>query len=163
MGRSLETENSPSRAPRMALSVQVNQMGDWPLPEPLLEAGVKAVLAAEGVVEGEVSLTFLGDEEIQSLNSRYLQRDRPTDVIAFALHHPGEPVLGDIYVGYPQTQRQAEELGVGLEEELLRVSIHGTLHILGHDHPEGPERMESPMFQRQEALLAQILSGLSSA
>jgi probable rRNA maturation factor len=146
----------------MALFVQLNQVGEWPLPEALLEAGVKATLAAEGVVEGEVSLTFVGDEEIQSLNERYLGRDRPTDVMAFALHGTGEPVLGDVYVGYLQTLRQAEELGVGLEEELLRVSIHGTLHVLGHDHPEGPERMESPMFKRQEALLTEVLTDLSS-
>jgi probable rRNA maturation factor len=145
----------------MAVSIQVNQTGEWPLPESLVEAGIRATLTAEGVVEGEVSLTFLGDEEVQALNERYLQRDRPTDVIAFALHDPGEPVLGDVYVGYLQARRQAEELGVRLEEELLRVSIHGTLHVLGHDHPEGPERMDSPMFQKQEALLTGVLSDLA--
>jgi probable rRNA maturation factor len=145
----------------MAVSIQVNQTGEWPLPESLVEAGIRATLTAEGVVEGEVSLTFLGDEEVQALNEQYLQRDRPTDVIAFALHDPGEPVLGDVYVGYLQARRQAEELGVRLEEELLRVSIHGTLHVLGHDHPEGPERMDSPMFQKQEALLTGVLSDLA--
>jgi probable rRNA maturation factor len=52
-------------------------------------------------------------------------------------------------------------VGVSLEEELLRVAIHGALHLLGHDHPEGPERIESPMFQKQEALLTQVLASHS--
>lgn len=138
--------------------VQVNQLGDWSIPTSFLEKGVREVLGAEGVGEGELSLTFMNDEEIQALNQEYLGKDQPTDVIAFALQEAGDPLMGDVYVGYEQAQRQAEELGVGLLEELLRLAIHGTLHVLGHGHPEGPERMESPMFRRQEELLAVILS-----
>ena len=137
--------------------VQVNQLGDWHFPTELLEEGLREVLRAEGVVEGELSLTLMGDEGIQALNQEYLEKDRPTDVIAFALHDPGEPLMGDVYVGYEQAQRQADEVGVGLVEEIFRLAIHGTLHVLGHEHPEGPDRMESPMFLRQEELLAGIL------
>jgi len=144
------------------VAVQVNQLGDWSLPETLLEKGVRELLRLEGRGEGELSLTFMDDRGIQALNQKYLGRDYPTDVIAFALNEAGDPLMGDVYVGYEQAQRQAEEMGVGLLEELLRLAIHGTLHVLGHDHPEGPERTESPMFLRQEELLAGILSRLPS-
>ncbi len=137
--------------------VQVNRTGDWPLPLKLLKTGVREVLRAEGVSGGELSVTFLADEEMRVLNRDYLERDHPTDVIAFALQQPGESLLGDVYVGFEQARRQAAELGIGLDEELVRLAIHGVLHVLGHDHPEGPEREASPMYLRQEELLRRIL------
>ena len=51
------------------------------------------------------------------------------------------------------------DAGVDLEEEIARVSIHGTLHVLGYDHPEGEERLASPMWERQERLLARLARG----
>ncbi len=59
-------------------------------------------------------------------------------------------------MGVDQARRQAAELGVPLDEELVRLAVHGTLHVLGHDHPEGPGREESPMFALQEALVRAI-------
>jgi probable rRNA maturation factor len=137
--------------------VVVNSVGSWSVPGDLVERGLKESLRAEGVHAGEVSVTFLDDEGIEALNREYFGRDRPTDVIAFALHEAGEPLLGDVYVGYEQARRQAEELSVLLDEELLRLAIHGALHLLGHDHPEGEERAGSEMFRRQEELLRKIL------
>ncbi|MEQ8330806.1 MAG: rRNA maturation RNase YbeY [Longimicrobiales bacterium] len=125
----------------------------------LLERAVRATLAAEGVDRAEVSLTLLADAEIQALNLEYLGKDRPTDVIAFDLADEGGPPLGDIYVGADQARRQAAELEVGLSEELVRLAVHGTLHVLGHDHPDGPERVDSPMYALQERMVAAVLAG----
>ncbi len=49
--------------------------------------------------------------------------------------------------------------GVDLSEELMRLAIHGSLHLLGNDHPEGPERTKSPMFLLQERLLSEVVGG----
>jgi probable rRNA maturation factor len=139
------------------IAVHLSQVGGWRLPEKLLATGVRAAARRVGADEGEISLTFLGDREIQALNLEYLGKDHPTDVIAFALHDAGAPALGDVYVGYEQARRQAEELGVRLTEELLRLAIHGTLHVLGHDHPDGDDRTESEMFRLQEEIVKEIL------
>jgi len=104
----------------------------------------------------EISLTLLDDEAIAALNRRYLGREGPTDVLAFSLGEPTAP-LGDVYVGFQQAGRQAAEHGVPLEEELARLAIHGTLHVLGHDHPEGPERTRSAMIRLQERLLGELM------
>ena len=122
----------------------------------LLEAGIRAALDSSSVAEGEISLTLVDDARIRELNRRYLDRDRPTDVISFPLYEEGEPVVGDIYVGVDQARRQAVDHGVPLEEELLRLAVHGTLHALGHDHPEGDE--ESEMFRLQEELVDAVLA-----
>ena len=140
------------------IRLDLQQDGSWKLPRKLLRAGILEVLRAEGVGEGELSVTFLGDPGMQALNREYLGRDRPTDVLAFTLEAPAGGMLGDVYVGYDQGLRQAREMGIDPHEELLRLAIHGVLHVLGPDHPEGAGREGSPMFLRQEELLAGILS-----
>lgn len=138
--------------------IRIGQTGQWPIPTPLLERSVLAALQDEGIEDGEISLTFLDDNGIRTLNRDYLDRDRPTDVIAFTLHDPGQPVVGDVYVGYEQAARQSGAEGVSLEEELVRLTIHGVLHVLGYDHPPGDDRWTSPMFQRQEEILSRIMA-----
>ncbi len=122
-----------------------------------LARAVRATLADEGTKHGEISLTLVGDDRIRDLNRDYLDRDRVTDVISFALHGPGEPLLADIYIGYPQALRQAAELGLCAHEELVRLAIHGTLHAMGYDHPE-EDRFASDFFRRQEALVERVLA-----
>lgn len=137
--------------------VLVNGEGPWTLPAEQVERGLRESLREEGVHAGEISVTFLDDGGIEALNREYLGKDHPTDVIAFSLHEPGQALLGDIYVGYEQALRQAEELSIPLEEELLRLAIHGMLHLVGHQHPEGEERSGSEMYRRQEELLRKVL------
>jgi probable rRNA maturation factor len=138
--------------------IHVNNLGEWRVSEDRLAEACRADLFSEGHRLGEVSITLLDDDGIRSMNQEYLQKDGPTDVIAFPLHGPGEPVLGDIYLGFEQARRQASELGIPLEEELPRLTIHGVLHLLGYQHPDGEERLGSEMFLRQEELLEEFLS-----
>jgi probable rRNA maturation factor len=124
-----------------------------------VEAAVRHVLLAEGVAEAEISVALLADGAIAAMNDQYLEHEGPTDVITFAMHEGDEPPLGDVYVGVEQAVRQAAEFGATGEEEVLRVTMHGVLHVLGYQHPAGPERMQSEMFVRQEELLRSFLSG----
>lgn len=140
-------------------TVHVNPPAGETLPEGVLRRAVERTLEAEGCPDGEISLTFLADPGIAGMNRRWLGREGPTDVIAFALHDDGEAPLGDVYIGREQARRQAAELGVDEVEELVRLAVHGTLHVVGHDHPEGPDREESEHFRRQEALVREVLRG----
>lgn len=128
-----------------------------------IEAAVRHVLRTEGVAEAEVSVALLGDDEITALNRQWLDHDWAADVISFNLNGPGEPPLGDLYLGVEQAARQAAELGADPAEELLRLAVHGTLHVLGYEHPEGADRADSEMFRRQEELLREFLSGGAGA
>ena len=137
------------------MEVQINLGVFEAVEEALLEAAVRKALDADGR-ETEVSVTLVDDAEIKRLNREYGGRDRATDVIAFSLGSPEQP-LGDVYVGADQARRQAEAFGVPLSEELVRLTIHGTLHVLGHDHPEGDDRLTSPMYVLQEWLLGEVM------
>lgn len=143
------------------VEVSVGECVTPPVDVGRIEAAVRHVLAAEGVETAEISVALVSDEEIASLNEDYLKHEGPTDVISFALHEQGEPPLGDVYVGVDQAVRQAAEFGATPAEEVLRLAIHGTLHVLGWEHPEGAGRTESEMFARQEELLKRFIEGSS--
>jgi probable rRNA maturation factor len=135
--------------------------GRWPETwERDVAAAARAACRAMGAHEAEVSIALLGDEAMTALGRQHLGTGYPTDVIAFSLYGKGEPVLGDVYIGVEQAERQAREAGVGLAEELVRLAVHGTLHVLGLDHPDdADEREASPMYRTQEALVAELVSG----
>jgi rRNA maturation RNase YbeY len=93
----------------------------------------------------EVSITYVDNEEIRKINLAYLNRDEYTDVISFNLEDEfDDTLLGDIYVSYEQAMIQAREYDVTVENELIRLTVHGILHALGYedDTPEKREVME---------------------
>jgi len=127
----------------------VTVQGRSPLAPSVVRRVVRAVLRGERRV-ARVSVTFLGLERMRRLNLRYKGVDRPTDVLAFTLDQPGGPPVGDVYVCARVAAREARARDLSVREELIRLVVHGTLHALGHDHPEGPGRERSAMWRRQE-------------
>ena len=122
----------------------------------LLKQAIHQTLIEEGRT-GEFSITLLGDQEMEKLNTRYLGRNVTTDVLAFSMG-TDELALGDVYVCVDQASRQAKEHEIPLDEELVRLVVHGALHVLGHDHPEDSGRFTSPMFKLQERLVRQVFN-----
>ncbi len=123
---------------------------------------VRSVLRAERVRDALLSVTFLSNRAIAALNARHLGRRGPTDVIAFGFAPSPGPgprllVIGDVYIAPVVARENARRHRVGVREEIVRLVVHGTLHVLGYDHPEGAEREASPMWRRQEQLVARIL------
>lgn len=120
-----------------------------------VRAAAERVLRAEGVRDALLSIAFVTDRRMARLNREHLGHEGPTDVISFGFApvKPGGAVVGDVYVAPAVAARNASEHGRGVREELLRLVVHGVLHVLGHDHPEGEERYASPMWRRQERLV----------
>lgn len=127
---------------------------------------------AEGISDGEVSLTFTNDEEIHQLNREYRGIDRPTDVLSFAMQEDGvdeldiifevdsedekDPIsgmLGDIIISVDTALAQSEEYGHSLEREIGFLFVHGFLHLIGYDHQD--DETEAEMTAKQEAILQQ--------
>ena len=118
------------------------------------------VLRAERVRHALLSVTFVPDREIASLNWRHLRHRGPTDVISFGFvpAQKGGPVVGDVYIAPGVARRNAIAHGRGVREETLRLVVHGVLHVLGYDHPDDESRYGSPMWRRQERLLRSALA-----
>ena len=123
-----------------------NRQRRIPLQVEIYRTLAEKVLHKLGRPDAEVSLSFLSDRRIQSLNRIYRGKDQPTDVLAFSLAHskpvrvkkkmdPSPPLfLGDVVLSVPTAQRQARERGHSLRREMARLIIHGLLHLLGYDH-----------------------------
>ena len=120
---------------------------------------VSSVLRAERQRNAELSITFVTDRRIARLNREHLAHAGPTDVISFGFAPAavGAPITGDVYIAPDVARRNAIAHGSGVREELLRLVIHGTLHVLGHDHPVDDTRYASAMWRRQERLLQRLL------
>lgn len=93
----------------------------------------------------EVTLAFVGERAIRTLNRKWMKKDKPTDVLSFPLGEKaadGRFYLGDIVIAVPVAARQARAKGHALDRELRLLAIHGFLHLLGYDHFAGIEEEE---------------------
>jgi probable rRNA maturation factor len=126
-----------------------------PLPAALVRRVVEAVLQGERR-PALISVTFLGRDAMRRLNAEHTGRDRPTDVLSFAMADPAGRTVGDVYICPWVAVREARARRIPLREELIRLVVHGTLHALGLDHPEDEGRTASPMWRRQERYVASL-------
>ncbi len=99
-----------------------------------------------------LSILVTDDDEMRALNRQWRQLNRTTDVLSF---EGGGEVLGDVAISLPCAMRQAERHGVTRDEELARLLIHGTLHLLEHDHRTPAERRA--MTALTERILAEVI------
>jgi probable rRNA maturation factor len=118
-------------------------------------------------METEVELTLCGDAEMERLNFDHMGERGPTDVLSFPLHEwtvngresrlsdedgvgpPGPLLLGDVVIDLDQALRQAADGDWSVAEELVLLAIHGTLHLVGHDHAELDEEERMRACERQ--------------
>ncbi len=120
-----------------------------------LEQLAVRVLKAEQVPRAMLSITCITSRAMARLNREHLGHRGATDVITFALGDDGSGVLvADIYICPDVAREQAAHFRVGVREEMARLVVHGVLHACGWDHPVDEQREGSPMWQRQERLLA---------
>lgn len=134
----------PNMTPEIAVAGR-----SLPIPAEDVQRVVSRVMEREGR-SATVSVTFLGRDRMRRLNHEYKNQERPTDVLAFPLSDPSGTLLGDIYLCPWVARREAVARGIPLREEIVRLLIHGTLHVLGYDHPEGEGRTTSKMWHLQE-------------
>ena len=106
-----------------------------------LRGRVQRMLRALEIPDAEISISLVDDSAIAELNAAYRETQGPTDVLSFSLLE-GEhserrgALLGDVVVSLETAARQAARGGRSLDQEVLRLLIHGALHLLGHDHEE---------------------------
>lgn len=123
-----------------------------------LRRAARRVLAWERARRTSIEITLLDGDAMRRLNARHTGRRRVTDVIAFGLDHPGGALVGDVYICATAARRSARRYGEPLDRELVRLAVHGTLHLLGYTHPEGAgeRRRRSTMWRKQERYVARL-------
>ena len=118
---------------------------------------VQDILNALDSADGELSLVLTDDAEIHQLNRQYLNRDKPTNVIAFPMregqHGMVTPtLLGDVVISLDTTHREAKAAVHSMDTRLRELIIHGILHLFGYDHEQSAAE-EERMFQKSDQLM----------
>jgi probable rRNA maturation factor len=129
--------------------------------EALVRCGIQAALRIEGALEPDVEVGVLvtDDDGIRKLSREYRGIDAPTDVLAFAMRDGVDAdlnpeMLGDVVISTETAQRQADERGHAVEDEMGLLAVHATLHLLGYDHDD--DSAGDLMEARQTAILAAL-------
>jgi probable rRNA maturation factor len=111
---------------------------------------VRAMIRLLQLEKSEVSFLLTDDDRVHQLNKVYRKKDRPTDVLAFAMREGdfaglAGDVLGDVIISVPTARKQADERGAHVLDEVTMLAAHGLLHLLGWDHdtPAKDRRMRA--------------------
>ncbi len=111
------------------------------IPEKAVARMMESVLKSRGCAGREVSVVFVDDETIQTINKKYMNRDKPTNVLSFSYddedsEYPvfDNPLLGEIVISTQTCARNAKGAGMKPVEEVLFCLAHGLAHLLGYDH-----------------------------
>lgn len=108
-----------------------------------------------------LSLLFTDDQEIHRLNREYRGKDKPTDVLSFSqlegANKIPSPSLGDLVISLDTAKKQAKKYHVSFEREVLRLLVHGILHLFGYDH-EKVSKVEAARMRRTEHAIMKLLN-----
>ena len=127
---------------------------------------VERDIALPGVCE--LNVLFTDDRRMRAINREFRQKDKPTDVLSFPQFEPYEirgkrrprgvvgTYLGDLVISSETTLRQAKEFGVTPREELLRLIVHGILHLCGYDHEGVPAAAAQAMRRRERQVRGRV-------
>jgi len=111
------------------------------------------VIREENKTPGDLVFIFTSDEKVLEINRKFLKHDYYTDVISFDYSTEGE-VTGEIYMSVDTIKKNAVSYKSTIKEELLRVMIHGVLHLCGYRDEDVKDREK--MFTRQEQTLKEF-------
>lgn len=112
--------------------IEISNTTKRKLPTRLLRKAIEEVFKQEKHCAEMISAVYCGDKFIKKINRTFLQHDYATDTISFRLND-GKNVEGEFYISLDTVARNARQYKVSEEEELLRVTIHSVLHLVGYD------------------------------
>ena len=123
-----------------------------------VKSAISSVLDGEELDYISVSVVLVSDDEIREVNKKYLGHDYSTDVVTFPLHEDSEPIEGEIYVSLQTTERNSKIYNSTHSKEIIRVVIHGMLHLAGYEDSTSETKEE--MKKKEDFYLDLLKSSL---
>ena len=101
------------------------------LPKKKIMKAVEYALTADKFEKAEIAIIFVDDKYMKNLNNKFLGHNYCTDVLTFPMD--SESLSGEIYISYSTALKQAREFNVSATNEMMRLAVHGTLHLMGYN------------------------------
>ena len=125
----------------------------------IIEKVIEEILLDElGSLDYEISISFVDNKEIKSLNAEYRNIDRETDVLSFPMEDdfdlPGPKILGDIIISMEKVIEQAEDLSHSIKREIAYLTAHSLYHLLGYDHIEEDDKLV--MREKEKSIMKSL-------
>lgn len=138
------------------------QIYDRDITKKFVKGIANSILNILNLEKSELSIILTDDQTIRNINREWRGKDIPTDVLSFPMEDSidhGYKILGDVIISLPFAKKQAELINYTYREEVLRLLIHGVLHLLGYDH-ERSEEDEKVMMDIQDRIFDELKSGI---
>ncbi len=119
--------------------LQIHNTTKKEIPEQPIERALRLVMEIEGCTVESIVGVYCGNKMIQRINREFLGHDYPTDTITFP-YSTGSEVDGEFYISLDVVKENAARFAVDFQQELLRVTIHSALHLIGYDDQLPDER-----------------------
>jgi rRNA maturation RNase YbeY len=116
------------------------------LPKTKVFDAVGRAVGSEKKISGRIEIIYVNDKYIHELNQKYLKHNYPTDVISFDMGD-GKEIDGEVYISIDTAKRQANDYGVSLTNELMRLAVHGSLHLMGYDDQDDASRKKMRLLE----------------
>jgi len=137
-----------------------NRQGRHKISPKKIQQAVQVILSALDFPDGELSILLVDDPQIAILNQKYLDRQGPTNVIAFAMRegefsHLTPHLLGDVVISMDTAAKEAQDAGLSRERRINELLVHGILHLFGYDHEDSENealRMEEKSRELMELI-----------
>ena len=140
------------------IHIQIDEDFSGDVSAKTLREAARAALGHQGATSGSLSIAISDDDSLQTFNRQFLDHDTPTDVLSFPSESddPDDEgrYFGDLAISYPRAHAQAMAGGHSAEAELQLLTVHGVLHLLGHDHATEDEKAK--MWQAQAEILTAL-------
>jgi probable rRNA maturation factor len=118
------------------------------LPKTKVIAAVGRAVSSRKTSKGRIQIIYVTDKYIHELNNKYLKHNYPTDVISFEMGD-GKEIDGEVYISIDTARRQANDYDVSLTNEVMRLAVHGTLHLLGFDDQDDASRNKMRLLEEK--------------
>ncbi len=136
------------------MKIEINNLSKkYAVDKKVFSTVAKIVLKGENRLTETISLAFVGKEEIKKLNRKFRSKNKPTDVLSFLLNE-GD-IFGEIVICPEVVKDNSKKYGVTFKAEMLKIFIHGILHLCGYDH-EKSKKEEEIMEAKQNLYLSKI-------
>jgi probable rRNA maturation factor len=136
------------------MTLQIYNTTKRDLPEKMLEKAVLLVLKSEGCSVESIVGVYCGNKMMQRINREFLQHDYPTDTITFR-YNKGSDIDGEFYISLDVVKENAARFTVDFQHELLRVTFHSSLHLIGYNDQSPDDRK---LMEEKEAFYLSMFS-----